>query len=685
MAAECDCPAVCQCRVRSSTGTTVTGTGSQTQPITISLNLGGSSPNSCSQVLTCLAAHLGPGIAYDNVNNTFRVKISEDAGNQLRPSADGLLVSGTASTCRQTVASMLARRNKGRIVFGDRGAGVNHFPDNVLRSVRAAVDLAVNSTVRASNQYALEGVVLDVDGLTDGTPFLRWYMGDDIRHDLPGYPDATVDDLTDAAYENGYAGNIFLAGLQWTDLNIQALRNIQTNQGNFDSGGPPGQQWNFAHRWPGGLTPGEQGQVNTGPFNGGGISSVNGSVGRVGLDQLGGNTVAQLLSEVGDQIVIAYRMVRPSPATVTALRDSILRACAQQSSIVVSSSVSDTLIASNAGIQTGYLAKTTTDLASQTPAQLLAAGIDWLFADWRLPDAQVQQYAAAGLKVMQSGVSRRIHQTTVDTNGYYGVVSPDATYYAGLQNPLVQDLWYFGNMTSGQLHPAVEDSPYIHRYRGRVRMTDSGGLGYLPRCGGPPYDTTKFCGWNPDTDWETEVGNQSDNAVTILGWACPISNPTSYSIAWSMIWNSLPRNPNSAALEYGAGMVLGLTDDTGWIDTALPQNYYYLRQVASGQLAVRRRMNGAVTDATPSTSSGNVTTNVWYHFKATVSATGVKFERYDRPATVKNGSTPVLQQTCTFTETAAGPRGLYLGLRKYQDGKADRFSVGWGNFEYVRI
>ena len=89
-------------------------------------------------------------------------------------------------------------------------------------------------------------------------------------------------------------------------------------------------------------------------------------------------------------------------------------------------------------------------------------------------------------------------------------------------------------------------------------------------------------------NYKTAGGLHANNAVTILGWACPIPSGTSYRVSWSHIWNSVPTQPNTSDLVYGLGMVIALDNDADFGDTP-PNNYYYLRQTANGQMALRRR------------------------------------------------------------------------------------------------
>lgn len=672
---DCDCPASCQCSIRSSIGTAVTGDGA-TAPFTISLDIDGAgvgtSTSACNQARDCVAAHTGDGIAFDAGTGKFRVKISEDPGNTITIEPNGLYSAGGATACRKRVSDLSAAT--GGIVFGDQGAGTNHFPQGLRRSMRAAADLE------------LDGVFLDVDGLADGTPYARFC--------------GVVDPFTGKRFVDSwcvhtayYAPNVASAQVEWREMTTQALRNVIVAADRWYEGD--------YHYWPTGpipataprgtQIPGEQGQVTTGPYGGH----------NVGIMQIGGNTVAQIINDVGRDLVMVYHLTEETitqPTVAPALRDAIIRGCAQQSSIVVSRYIPDTVVASQAGIQTGYYARGAEDLAAPvTPASLKANGIDWLFVDWRTADAAITPYKAAGLRViLTGGIARRVkHQARVTAAGYNGVVSIDASYYLNRTQPfpLTNDLWPFGDFTSGQLHPLIEDDSLTAQYRGAPRNHQTAGLGYPPLCGTAPNPTTKptqlknYMGWNPDTTFEGQPrwGQNWNYVTTILGWACPLTNTATYSISWSHIWNSLPFVLEDPATQNGLGMLIGLATDDDVRAGAVPANFYWLHQTAAGRLAITRRAANVETTKLSTGTTANVPANVWQHFKVSVSPTGIVFEQYDVPSTKRNVGVPTLLRSVTLNaaEGEPGPRGPYVGIHKHQDGTGDLFSGGWGNFEYA--
>jgi len=656
--ADCLHEASCQCYMRNGAGTTVTGTGAEGNDFVVSgqfydptsANLG-----VCGQAAQCMGAHLGTGLVYDPATGRIRVRISEASGNTVTVESDGLYSPQSATACGRTVADILpptAGRTAGDIVMGDRGYGVNGFPQGLLRSCRAAVDLE------------LDGVQLDIDGLADGTPYLRnCYLG--------------TDQLDNWCITGGYDGSLSdpAVDLNWSDLTTQSARNLVLAVNNWYRQG--------THRWPAGVWPGEQGRVTTGPYYGK----------FAGLPQIGINTVAQLLGETGRSMVYVYALgltTDTRPDVATKLVATILRACTQSSSVVASRNIANLTAASQAGIQTGYLARSQADADAVSAATLLGNGVDWVFADWRIPASSLAPFVTAGLRVVINGaVQRRTHRAQVAANGYAGVVSTDPAYYRrdamvgyASMPVMTRDTWAMGAFTEGQLAPLAEDDTSA-LWRGQSTMGDPGSLGYPPYCA-VPADPKPYVGWRPETSFETsaDYGTTWGRVTTVLGWASPVADPNSYTVAWSHLWNSIPAGAAARAEPNGLGLAFALPDDRDLRDTTWDRDYFTALQTASGRLVVTMYRTGQAPVTAMSAAGVLVSAATWYHFRVTVTpAVGVVMEQFPLPAWGINGAQSA---TASTPALAGGPRGGYVALHKRQD-PADRASGSWANFEWKKV
>ncbi|MFB7906487.1 hypothetical protein ACFC1T_08690 [Kitasatospora sp. NPDC056076] len=635
----CGCAQTCQCGMSSGVGTAVSGVGTQTLPFKVGLDLYDPNPavSACNQWISCLTANLGPSLYWDPIASKIKVKISRDAGNTLSIDNTGLLSTGGGSACRRTVASLQPDTSPygglNHIVFGDRGVGINTFPQQLMRGIRASVDLA------------MQAVYLVVDGLVDGTPVL--------------FPCGRIQDTcTGGGYYTVYSA----AKMDFSDMDISPTSNMYINAYIW---------YRSFHNW-GWYGAGEAGLPNTGPMGGN----------AVGIDQIGFDTVSQVLNEVGHQLVFAFLLSTRTtgrPEVGNALVSTIIQNCAQQASIVIAYDPQDTVVASQNGIQTGIQVAGTDPLLAHTPQQLKDFGISWIFADKTTSDTALAPYKQAGFNiVLTGGIARRAFQAR--GNQYRGVVCVDSSYYLGrVASPHAYDLWAFGNYTSGQLHTVAEDNPFNAVARGSAFID----FGYDPCV--KPLTTAQFVGWTPDTQFEPSLTTGANLITTVLGWGCPLPQPTSYSIAWSHRFNQMPRTLDPQ--QNGLGMLIALADDSDVRDGAVPANYYWLHQTGAGELVVTRRANNTDTTFSGGTT-GNAAANTWYHFRVTVSPTQVLLERFNKPATSRNfraPQPPVLQQSVTVTAGEPGPRGAYVAIHKHQDGAGDRFGGSWANYEYLSI
>jgi len=642
-----------------------------TQPdadtVQIGLNLAGPWTGVCDQAGGCAPVWAGSGTKSSGGSPAkWQLGVSSRDGNSLTFGPDGgLLKPGTppepSPACTVTLGQLPLGKTAGGpgLIVGRSGYGENVMPWNLAKSVRGAVD------------DGLEAVHIDVSGLGDGTsvlcPYYRFGLSADPKpanSSVPGAGQswtASADRFTGYRYEE-------LTLAQWRQLNITK----------------DGVPW-LNDSWPSWFGGGE-------------------------FFQTGGETVDDMLDEVGGRLAVFYRLPRnnttTSPASDTftgtvdpthlaankALLPTLQRQCVRQSSVVLANGqyqdVTTARFPGESADTTGWAAANyargvwladQADITANPPAQLVRAGVTWVFVPVNPTGApggyvygsSAAPYVAAGLQVVYHGLNRRVNEPTERTYAVRGVCVTDPMYY-GYRTPVRQkDTWPIslsgagGSVAymSGQLHDGF--STYDYRpfwLRGQGSRNGAGN-----------FDG----GWKLPTPL---VNGASFASSVVLGWACPLPNPQSWMATWWMRFDQFSAN----SADFG-GLVWSLRDDSRVREDQIPPNYGLVGCRQNGEMFSTWRQNG-VAGSYQSTQAGALQQNTWYKFKLSVAAGSVQFSMYD---TSSPGAVP--RYRAVLNDDTVPHRYTYVAIT--QSGSTNgtpgvsfrkmRFNLGDGNPWYL--
>lgn len=222
--------------------------------------------------------------------------------------------------------------------------------------------------------------------------------------------------------------------------------------------------------------------------------------------------VEDIFNAVGRDIVLVCN-IQPWTAPydpTSRLLTAVTRKGLQDSVIVTSTVRTDLTAFVSANIATGIVLRNSSDVTANTPAQLITAGIGWVFADKSLSNAQITSYVTSGLQVMVQPVERHNDRTRVLTTiGARGLMSRDPIYATA--SPalyrLTNNIWDLGTGN-------MPVSPYY----GHLSIgTDSGLL--APNNRGDA---------SSDNDFIRYPGGF--NGLVLQGWSCPLPTPTAYTL-----------------------------------------------------------------------------------------------------------------------------------------------------------
>lgn len=691
----CGCADKCGCYFApGNEGIKITGSGSLDDPFVISVSSGSWAPGACQSADVCIPGYVKPGMSGLAVTGTNPPKIgtliSQDPTNTLTisPGDRGLFQPPATSpvpspACTVTIAGLPASRASGGpgLVIGRSGFGENVSPWNMLKSVRAAVDAR------------LDAVQIDVSGLADGTSVLAPYFYFGTVND--GSDPANLGIYTDPALPGlGTTGPVRIPGIgqNWaarpgtnSDLTRFRYDQITISQWKSLNVAKDGATFNPAD-WPGWF-------------------------GGAEWFQLGADTTDELLNEVAGKLVIFYRLPRnvnlnsATPATFTgtphptfaaaavALRNTLLRHCVSQSAIVLANGqyqdvntptlngqLANSTDFKGSGFERGVWLEFNNDVKNNPPAQLVSAGIKWVFVDVNLAVGGVtpgsygqvaDAYVKAGLNVVYIGLNRRANKPTETTWKVRGVCSTDPLYYAQREAPRQKDLWPIsvgGNggsvlHMSGQLHDGPNGGYTGHMYR--------------------PYQVVRGQGSRTgggfDGGWQlpfTGRNSTTASSTTILGWACPLPDPRNWMMTWEMKFDQFSNNQSGMH----GGIMFSLVDDSQVRDTAsvpLPSQYSLALVRQNGELFLSSVVNGTIVAM--DTSQGQpLTLHEWQKYKLVVSASEIRFYLYDRTIP---GPTPIYRQMTTISNSAH--RNPYIALN--MNGQASLAASPIVSFRKVRI
>jgi hypothetical protein len=620
----CGCAAACGCFVIGANGIEVSGSGSLVDPYKV--EIAKTQPwgdLACGQVGVCVADMGGGDTGLIGGDGKLRVAISPKVGNTLSisPADGGLYKLGSdpapprSPDCSVTVAGLPTTR----LTFGRSGFGENVMPWHTAKAVRAAVDVR------------LDAVQINVACLGDGTAVLAPYnkFGTDTDagdSTLPGVGSSWTND------------GAVMTGFSYLEIGISQWKTLIIQKDNWFKGAE--------------------------------------------YLQMGADTVSEMLNEVAGKLVIAYTLPTGPDinstglmaATCPALLKAIQRACVEKSSIVLARRrYLDVLPAragvnfAAAGVEMGVLIDFTSDLASNVPADLVAAGIKWVFIQQSIGTTTGQgadAYVAAGLSVIYLGMQRRVQLGTEAAHGVRGVCATDPQYYRSMVPPLTKDTWPINiggaggseAYMSGQLHEGVSTYTY--------RPPEVRGFG------------TQAAGlW--DGGWALPFTGRASSSIAssiVLGWACPLPDPTTWDMEWEVQFvTGAGVDSNTAAI------LTSLPDDANITHTnpnVVTKKYSYIYVRRNGTMGIISYF-GVPTGLNQLTESAGtaLVVGTWYKFRLQVSPMLITFSMFTRTGG------PTFEKT--IAQGLPLHRQPYIGLA--QSGDALQANTPVVAFRNVRI
>lgn len=622
--ARCGCAGSCSCVVQGQSPIVVTGNGSLQQPYVVSLSVDGKT--GCAGIVACLAGNLGPGLVYNEGTGDLQLKLSQDANQAALFGSDGglLVLTGGTPPSPAICSQTIADLPAAPNTVG--AAGLAQLRGPYSSPYQVDYCLATGCDVihfRCATSSDDVGVISDLTTHRIEDSRTNIYISQEIRQMS----------AQQCAQTYNYAG----------DENDPQSHQIAENGNRADRRG--GWYGWLAQRYHQPLLPDFLAKIN-------------------------GKSVALI-----DCVPNASVPYPESTAIMGAVR-GVLQYCAQQWAFIGVSQITNAVTVKNAGITPIMLPPAPGTWGTATlpyaVADLQAAGVTWIMLDFQYADSVFNTYKNAGLQVLMYTNSRHHQRTRVQTLGIRGALADDPVYYRGpgtAQWPYgyrtETDPWEHRKVATGQLafrtdaHSVVSNSGLV---RGRCEATEQGLI--LP----------------------SGFGDTLGRPAVLLGWLCPLTNPNSYTLTWSMKWNSLATVSSTRAK---MGLLFGASTDRDTYDW--PQNDSVQNPVGwpEGQKTLYRvyqRQNGEIGIAKWATQSSNITylatastpavaANVWNDYRLVVTPTQITFTR-----TVTNGT--------QYTVTAADSqyRGPYVWLEKEEGANGDSanpFEGKFRNFSYT--
>lgn len=319
-------------------------------------------------------------------------------------------------------------------------------------------------------------------------------------------------------------------------------------------------------------------------------------------------TFDEFLAEFGNKVVIVPECKTQgcAPALIAALQRHNIR---KDMVIVQGSLLADCV----AAVQAGYPAMR---MSSTNYAETIAAGIEYTGFGWN-ESSKIIAATAAGLKVIVWTTRRNVESDAAIANGAIAFFSDDPVYQSNLHRT-ARDQYVTGMVYHGDLR----DAPLT-----ALNTVDV---------------TNKALRIQAQTLSIAQIAQ-------LAGWACPVPNPSNYTLDFSIQFNA-PEVNNSRF----ATLCLKTTDNSNWDDAANAEKFMYnciMRR--DGRIGIYTYNGLAGGPSTVSSASvipaELMTQDVWYPFRLTVTPTTVTLARLDAQAT------SVTHVDSTF-------RGAYIGL-----------------------
>lgn len=623
--ARCGCQGSCSCVIQGVAPISVTGNGSVQQPYIITLAMNGQT--GCAAITACVAANLGPGLVYDSGTGDIQLKLSTDDGNTLTFGTDEGIknLEGVAPApvlCVTGIDSLPAAPDVVMAQDLEGLHGAYSSPASLERSIAHGNDMHLFHVATSSDDV---GVVTDYWDHKVTTGRTNIYISQDARQ-----------------------------------LNTGQIKSLYNYAGDVDDPVPYNQGDGSVDRtdrrggWYGNLEPRYYQPLVT-DF----------------LDRIHGHGVA-VLDITEDPVNGVYG---ENTMRIGAVR-AVLEYCAQDWAMIACSQITTATTVLNAGITPALLPqpRPTTWGTTTLPyvvADVTAAGIEWIFLSDRYADSVFTTYKNAGLNVIMLTNSRHHQRARVTTLGIRGASAYDPTYYRG---PLV-GTWPYGYRT--------ETDPWEHRRFGTGQLTFSTDQQAVLSSGG--FVRGRTTATEQGLIVPAGFGNGLGRPGILLGWLCPLTNPTAFVLTWDMKWNTLAASSSTRAK---MGVMFGAATDRDVYDWPVgdaAQNPVGYPEGQKTLYRVYQRQNGEIGIAKWASQASDITylatattpaiaADVWNTYTLTVTATQVTFRR-----TTSGGT------NYTVTVADSQYRGGYVWAEKeetFNGSSANPFEGMYRSFAY---
>lgn len=132
-------------------------------------------------------------------------------------------------------------------------------------------------------------------------------------------------------------------------------------------------------------------------------------------------------------------------------------------------------------------------------------------------------------------------------------------------------------------------------------------------------------------EWGYTITSPSTYHGCLMGWACPVANPTSYTIDFDSNITALLSGDTSRWFS----VFIGASDDTAHLDSAGDLiNGYQLLLRGTGQMQIYKKTSGNAATQIATASSSAVSLNTWISMRVTVTPTSITFTRLDTNTSV---------------------------------------------------
>lgn len=479
------------------------------RPVTYQVGIGEPGADPCDYIRQCIAQGLGPGLIYDEATDKLQVHLSDDDGNTLHFGTDTGIknlngVEPTPAFCGQSIDDL----PPAPAVVGARSlAGLLHpYSSPYAVDYCLAHQLDVIHFQVATSADGI-GIVSDYWHNTMSEDHTSIYVGQDIIETESSVITSTLN----------YAG----------DLNDPVSH---TPTSRTDRGGG----------WWGWLAP-RYHQPTASDF----------------LRKINGRSIALM------HCVPSPEAIGTETAHVQGAIRAALENCAQQWTMIGVADIANATTILNAGLTPimcpdGMVVPDTwgSTVLPIPPADLTAAGIQWILLTNHHADSVFTTYRDAGLHVLMYTNSRHSDRQRVTDLGIRGALALDPIYYRGPQNGdyrRATDHLEHRRPTNGQLTHATDQLSVVS-HGGYVRgLPDAAEQGLILPAG---------------------FGNGLGRP-TINLWRNPFPDPTNYTFTWQFEWLTLATAAPSTAK---AGLLFAAATDTspyGWPDDpdANPRGY----------------------------------------------------------------------------------------------------------------